>query len=402
MNVRPRLEALEDRLVPDACYWRAAGPDTNMNNGNNWWDEDTSAILGRAPNVGDDLSFVGVSRLTCVVPVNSNVACRSLSSTAGWAGGELQINGTVSVNGNGAESDWAGGQIAADTDNGVLNIAGGCSFTYRVEDLNKPAVPNGLLSVCVQGGSQMIFSQAVKNIGAALLIGYTGGGQADATPGNAVKFMNLTDAVDFTRVDAKIVVNTTGLFQVSGYLNNVILTSYGNVSLVGGSRLDMAAGEDVNILGGYLTIGDEGTVNISTVNTDVIVKNAQLWMGTDPGHYSVLEIGGNLVLDSSTVYVDVNATNGGQCDVIRSPWGNITVNASDTLQVYTNGTTSNEPHDYAVIQSWFDHYQGNFGTYVWSGRQNPINGGNWQVVEISGGLHLVGIPMGGGGIGIGP
>jgi hypothetical protein len=88
----PRLEALEDRLVPDAVHWAAAA--------NGYWDDASNWDVGRVPTINDDvfISATGADyhvRVAAGADQDVSIASLTLSSP----NADLQVNRSVNVNG---------------------------------------------------------------------------------------------------------------------------------------------------------------------------------------------------------------------------------------------------------------------------------------------------------------
>jgi hypothetical protein len=109
-RTRPRLEALEDRIVPaDAMVFKATLSNFWDVPGN-WYDNTTNAVATRKPGASDDVFFGndwanGVNGTTCIV--RGNESCLTLNTGANWSG-------TLKINGGGVLT--AGSNVSADTE----------------------------------------------------------------------------------------------------------------------------------------------------------------------------------------------------------------------------------------------------------------------------------------------
>src|SRR5262245_27019108 len=102
---RPRLEALEDRVVPATILWTGAAGDNLWGSSGNW-------NLGRLPGAGDDV-VIDVAGDQTVVYGGGTTSIRSLVSRESlrMAGGKLTATDSLKVTGAGL--DFAGGSFGS-------------------------------------------------------------------------------------------------------------------------------------------------------------------------------------------------------------------------------------------------------------------------------------------------
>jgi hypothetical protein len=145
------LEALEDRLVPDAVVWNVA-TSGNWNDANNWLDQTTNTA--QVPTSADDVT---INQSNITITVSDSQAAHSLTTsltndlvvqTGGsltlaadsTLNGGLSLSGSLTANGTltlAGASSWSAGSIAGTgtlTNTGTLTLSGSSSLPLD-EDL---------------------------------------------------------------------------------------------------------------------------------------------------------------------------------------------------------------------------------------------------------------------------
>jgi hypothetical protein len=153
MKYRPKLEALEDRLVPATCNW--------IGNVSPYWDNDANWSGGAKPTEFDTAAFGASAQQSCLVDSGVNAVCLQLTSSSSfnnyalkvagtlkvgpalidsafisrWGGGDLSIDAAGAVVIQNVEMDWVGGNIGK-------NVTGGSPGTIYFNGGTTNAVQN--------------------------------------------------------------------------------------------------------------------------------------------------------------------------------------------------------------------------------------------------------------------
>jgi hypothetical protein len=371
---RPKLEVLEDRNVPSSMVWQPsngdrwdAGPGIG-NGAYNFWNNSTGLRATRVPNMTDDVSFSPISRSDCIIPNGFTAACNSLYGSFNYTG-ILEINGVLNVYGTGSSSWLGSGQISTNTSAGILNIIG--RFEYDSVDINMFVAQPPALNVYLSYGGSMFFGGNFMNLGANLHIGRNSNG---GIAGGTVTFDQLNNIVS-AQHSASIEVTSNGILNIGPGVDVINLggfTSEGQINLDDGCQLAMNIAVDMYINGGYVRADDTGTMTITAPN--VYINNTTITCGLGIDYSTLHFISASVVITNSIISIDVNSSINGQCDLISCD-GDITVDSSDELKIYTCGANVNQNFSYQVI-TVAEEINGNFGNFTWGGSNpTPLNGG---------------------------
>jgi len=360
---RPRLETLEDRIVPDALRWQPQN-NTSWNTPGNWWDLTQNAVSQAAPTDKDSVIFDN-GWLFCDI-IDTEATCHQITTTANWNGGTLNLSGGT-LNIEGGVSNFTEGNIVVDTTiggNGTVNVDGG-AFTYSNDTLNNRA-NQGALDFWIGGGGAVYLTTMVT-VGASFHVGYSTSDHLSADYGSLS--MYGMDNCSFTD-NTSIKVSQGGVFGIpdNSTVSHLNMSCSGTLSLVDGSTLSAANDGAFTFSNGGLLLGpDTGT---ATLNGNVSLDDSTLRMGTPGGGYSTLVISGALTLtDASTLEVDVNAASLTQCDTVQAD--SVVLDDTDTLVTDTAGDIAAGDHSHVVLSA-ANGVTGSFGVVAFEG-----NGTTW-------------------------
>jgi hypothetical protein len=136
------------------------------------------------------------------------------------------------------------------------------------------------------------------------------------------------------------------------------------------------------------TLDGEGNGS-GAISGNVVMSDSSLWMGNYADEYYALSISGDLVLSGTVYSVDVNANDFSQCDSVSA--STITLDASDTLAVYTWNATLSGSHSYSILNA-ANGLSGDFGTFNWFGdNPYPVNGQPWTTGSNGNSYTLTGV-----------
>jgi hypothetical protein len=100
-------------------------------------------------------------------------------------------------------------------------------------------------------------------------------------------------------------------------------------------------------------------------------------------------VNGNVTLAGTTVYVDVDGGSLTRSGEIWASGGTITIDNTDTLQVYTNQAAIAGDHKHTVLSASVA-LAGQWGNIVWTGVQNPVAGQPWTDAYLPDEFDLIG------------
>jgi hypothetical protein len=204
----PAVEALEERICPDAMHAVANG---NWDTVANWWDDTTNAAATAAPGQND---AVTISNQGITVNNALGDACKSLTLSIGTL---KIVTSLETVGGNNSIA----GTVNFDNDNSYLDINGGTTnwTTTGVGD-NTSAYAS---AIYVHGNASLCIDNSVGQIQTTLWVGYNSRQTAD--PGTVYIGTTSTTAKNINCY-SPIEVSHYGLLEFDDSGNNVTAGLY--------------------------------------------------------------------------------------------------------------------------------------------------------------------------------
>ena len=346
---RPLLERLEDRIVPDAMYWKNTVGDNLWSTKGNWYDQTTGAVATRSPGATDTAYFDGNGPSNCFL--TGNVTIEGLNSTSGWngkmlilAGNDINLQGSVSL------GVWNGGVIMNNSDVKAshLNIYGGI-FEYSTTSSISNSLNNGgnKLYITISGVSgspgELVIGGTTGTINAVMDVGY------DSTGAEGLGSLYFNSTNGFPDVTQATYVSSQGVVSVDTdvWIKTADFTSYGIVNMANGSKWNLAT-STAKINGGIMDV--EQSSGTSTINGDITFDNSTLVTGEFGGYYGNLVVNGTLsLLDGSTLHCLVNANSLTQCSNVTA--SDVIVDGTDNIEVDTVGNILTGAHDHDILDS---------------------------------------------------
>jgi hypothetical protein len=365
----PRLEALEERVVPDADYWQPAAGQASAN-----WNVDGNWSLLRQPGNNDD-AILDASRSTvpCVLPASANAGPQSVTLIsdlpANYSSFVLTVAGTLqtptlTINARAGGSNdidiASAGQITVSSASGnnTMNWYGGTitgSGTLTVS-----AVVNHIADLYVWGSS----STDLPTLGAPLQL-------SSALPGAGAVLMDFADRPVQPLVvtgNASITVNNNATLQFDGQPlpGNTSVTAISNGDS-GTETISVEPGGTVTSDGQYLRTVGMGLYIAAATGTTTATVTVDAGPNNQMGALQFTGTAGNygygLVTNGGSVNVNGAMTVNNSADLNG---GTLAVASGGTL---TLGQTANSSQSF-ISGGYLDLY----GTLVAHGGFS-INGG---------------------------
>jgi hypothetical protein len=313
------LEALEDRVVPNAVVWNVA-TGGNWNDANNWLDQTTNTS-----HVPTSLDNVTISQSNITITVSDSESAHSLQTSATndlviQMGGALTLGTASQLNGG---FSLSGGSL---TNNGTLTLDGTSSWSSGTIGGTGTLDNTGTLTLSGSSGTSLSLGENLSNSGSLII---TSGTTLDANGGLSLSGGSLTDN------------GTLSLDGTSGWSGGTIggtgtVDNTGTLTLSGGTTLSLG-GNLSN--GGTLTINSGTTLDVNgslsqsggslTNNGAITLDGTGSWSSGTIGGTGTLDNNGTLTLSGGTTL-----TLGGNLDNS----GTLTINSGTTLDV--NGDLS--------------------------------------------------------------
>lgn len=333
LNSRPRLEALEDRIVPAFDTWISTGSTS--------WDVGTNWSEMHSPAAGDTVVFANAppngsgSNVPCVIPAGDNLPTFGQLQVGAWLG-TLTINSNLAANtvsianraGQNGSADiiinsgsnlyalkgltWNGGSVSGSgnfevgggTINGIdatdkptlgcrmdvgtsylgTNYSGGLGFATS----SQPLVVNSGADIYVNGGSSLTFGENSGN----------GSDMTAISNGDTLAHSIVLNGGTLNRTNYNQLFVATGLDVVSGQVNisNPQGQNTGNPLHFTGMNTDASGLEIDNgtlSIQGDLTSDNQGVFNGGLTTTS---STATLTLGVNANSPANLQEGGTLYL----------------------------------------------------------------------------------------------------------
>lgn len=323
--VKPRLEILEDRLVPAApptYCWAPPNPavDSNFSTPGNWKDLGTNAAATTPPGPGTCVVFSSSSPTTCIVTLSQ--ACETINTDAAW-NGTIDVVGSLNVWGvndtTGINSRISGGQLIASGGTGVNIVPGivtenGGYFYYDASKINSTG--KATLTFYIWGGGEFDVNKTCQQLNANFEVGYTIAGTN--SPGKLV--FNTTNTTTVTTMvgTSSITVASLGnvTFSDGAYLGNVGISVSGTLGLGSNAKLvytnSLAPLDTVYVNnGGVLAVGPTGSAEINGSVT--VLSGGTIDLKSDgKGNYAYLTVDKSLDFKDGSalkIRVDLDSNN---------------------------------------------------------------------------------------------